>query len=148
MKCSLIALTALALLVGKPAVSQVSMVSAHEVDPSSLSAKSAAATPQLVQRNPRYELRRGDSFDLSFDLSPEFNQSVAVEPDGYITLRGVGSIFVEGQTLPEVTDTVKTAYSKILRNPIISITLRDFEKPTSLPPVKWVGRVSTTCVVT
>lgn len=130
MKCSLIALTALALSLGKPATSQVSIIPAHEVGSPSLPAgKSGSATPQLLERNPRYKLRKGDSFDLNFELSPEFNQTVAVEPDGYITLRGVGAIFVEGQTVPEVTETVSTAYAKILHNPIISITLKDFEKP-------------------
>lgn len=130
MKCSLIALTALVLVVGKPAASQVSMVPAHEVGSPSLPAgKSTSAAPKLLERNPRYKLRKGDTFDLNFELSPEFNQTVAVEPDGYITLRGVGSIFVEDQTVPEVTETVKTAYAKTLHNPIISITLKDFEKP-------------------
>lgn len=130
MKRSLIALAAIALIMGTPAISQVSIVSSHAASSPSLPiGNSTTSTPQLLERNPRYTLRKGDSFDLTFDLSPEFNQSVAVEPDGFITLRDVGSIFVEGQTVPQVTDTVKTAYAKILHNPIVSITLKDFEKP-------------------
>ena len=97
--------------------------------PSIPAGTSASATPQLHERNPRYQLRKGDTFDLDFELSPEFNQTVAVEPDGYVTLKGVGSIFVEGQTVPELTETVKTAYAKILHDPVIAITLKDFEKP-------------------
>lgn len=130
MKYSLIALTALALAVGLPAASQVSTAPTHELgSPSLPAATSASATPQLHERYPRYQLRKGDSFDLNFELSPEFNQTVAVEPDGYITLKGVGSIFVEDQTVPELTETVETAYAKILHNPVITITLKDFEKP-------------------
>src|SRR5271165_454598 len=56
--------------------------------------------PEFHQRNPRYILRTSDSFDVSFTFSPEFNQTVVVEPDGYVTLRGAGSVHVAGQTLP------------------------------------------------
>jgi polysaccharide export outer membrane protein len=78
----------------------------------------------------RYKIAPGDSFDINFDLSPEYNQAaVAVQPDGYITLRGVGELKVQGQTVPQLTATLKTAYSKILNKPIISVVLKDFEKP-------------------
>ena len=36
------------------------------------------------QRYPRYKLELGDQFDVSFELSPEFNQTVTVQPDGQI----------------------------------------------------------------
>jgi polysaccharide export outer membrane protein len=85
--------------------------------------------PGFQERNPRYRLRKGDSFDLDFELSPEFNQTVAVEPDGYVTLKGAGSIFVEGLTVPELTETVKAAYAKTLHDPIITIALKNFEMP-------------------
>ena len=48
------------------------------------------SVPALQERNPRYILQPGDSFDVSFDLSPEFNQSLTIQPDGFVTLRGVG----------------------------------------------------------
>ena len=90
----------------------------------------AATEPRLQSRNARYEIRSGDSFDVNFELSPEFNQSgVTVQPDGYVTLRGVGDVKVEGETVPELTQSLRTAYGKILHDPIISVILRDFEKP-------------------
>ena len=67
--------------------------------------------------------------ELNFPFTPEFNQSVTVQPDGYITLRGVDGIRVEGQTLPEVTNSLRTVYAKILHDPIINVELKDFEKP-------------------
>jgi polysaccharide biosynthesis/export protein len=81
------------------------------------------------QRHPRYKLQPGDVFDTSFELSPEFNQTVTVQPDGYITLRGVGDVQVKDQTVPELTATLRTAYSRILNDPLISVVLKDFEKP-------------------
>jgi polysaccharide export outer membrane protein len=93
-------------------------------------AKSTTSTPGFNDRSPRYRIEPGDTFDLTFDLSPEFNQTaVAVQPDGFVSLRSVGDIKVAGQTVPELTQTLKTAYSKILNNPPISVTLKDFEKP-------------------
>jgi polysaccharide export outer membrane protein len=81
-------------------------------------------------RSPRYHIEPGDSFDLTFELSPEFNQvAVAVQPDGFVTLRGVGDLKVADQTVPELTQTLHTAYSKILNDPLISVVLKDFEKP-------------------
>jgi polysaccharide export outer membrane protein len=92
--------------------------------------KPATTTKQFNDRAPRYRIEPGDTFDVTFDLSPEFNQTaVAVQPDGFVTLRSVGDIKVAGQTVPELTETLKTAYSKILNNPIISVVLKDFEKP-------------------
>jgi polysaccharide biosynthesis/export protein len=91
---------------------------------------SGANDPSFRDRYPRYKLRPGDVFDISFELSPEFNQqAVAVQPDGYITLRGIGDVHVAGQTVPELTTTLRTSYEKILHDPLISITLKDFEKP-------------------
>jgi polysaccharide export outer membrane protein len=90
----------------------------------------AAGDPQFQSRVSRYRIAPGDSFDINFELSPEFNQAgVAVQPDGYVTLRGVGDIKVQGQTVPELTQTLRGAYSKILNAPIISVVLKDFEKP-------------------
>ena len=96
---------------------------------SSVSATPSASTPGLQQRNPRYKLRKGDSFDVDFAMTPEFNQVVAVQPDGYITLKAIGSMYVEGQTVPELTQTLTNAYTKILHEPVIAVSLKDFEKP-------------------
>lgn len=87
------------------------------------------SSPVLHERYARYRLRKGDSFDVDMQFSPEFNQTVAVQPDGFVTLKGVGSIHVEGKTIPEVIDTLKSAYSGILHDPVISASLKDFEKP-------------------
>jgi polysaccharide export outer membrane protein len=111
-------------------------VPAQEADPapangnpsSSASSKSAAAD-QFQERYPRYKIRPGDQFDVVFDLSPEFNQTVTVQPDGFVAMRGVGDLRVADQSVPELTVTLKKAYGKILNDPFISLVLKDFEKP-------------------
>ena len=83
----------------------------------------------LHKRNWRYRINPSDSVEITFQLTPEFNQTVTVQPDGYITLRDVGDLQAAGHTLPELTEAIKTAYSKILHDPIISVDPKDFERP-------------------
>ena|ERR1700684_2813469 len=85
--------------------------------------------PQVQKRGWRYTIHPSDTLELSFMLTPEFNQTVTVQPDGYITLRNVGDLPAAGHTLPELTESIKTAYSKILHDPVISVDPKDFEKP-------------------
>jgi polysaccharide export outer membrane protein len=89
----------------------------------------ADQTPVLEHRSRRYKLHSADVLELSFPFTPEFNQTVTVQPDGYITLRGIDGIRVEGQTLPEVSNSLRTTYAKILHDPVINVELKDFEKP-------------------
>ncbi len=107
--------------------------------PDSATTTAKASSTDFKQRTTRYRIEAGDTFDLTFDLSPEFNQlAVAVQPDGFVTLRGVGDLKVADQTVPELTQTLKTAYSKILNDPLISVVLKEFEKPYFIAD----GRVS------
>jgi len=89
-----------------------------------------AEKPVLRERNPRYKLRYGDVLELKFALTPEFDQPrVIVHPDGFIPLAGIGDLRVEGMTEAELAEALRTAYSKILRNPTITINLLEFETP-------------------
>src|SRR5215468_6750953 len=88
-----------------------------------------ASHPAPAERNPRYQIRRQDVLSLSFPLSPEFNQKVTVQPDGYISLQGTGAVFVAGLTLDGVVSAVKKAYAGTLHDPIVNVDLTDFQKP-------------------
>jgi polysaccharide biosynthesis/export protein len=90
----------------------------------------ASNVPQFQERDSRYRMVAGDVFDVNFDLSPEFNQQqITVQPDGFVTFRGVGDVKVAGLTMPQLREAIRGAYSKTLHDPIISITLREFQKP-------------------
>ncbi len=129
---SLLGLALLALVMGAPCAAQgcPAETSANNSDAANDKGQApSAAAAGFQERNPRYRLLKGDSFDVDFAFSPEFNQTVVVQPDGYITLRGAGSMRVEGQTVPELTETIKKAYASILHNPVVTVALKDFEKP-------------------
>lgn len=87
------------------------------------------AQPQLQQRYPRYIIQRSDVLLLTFPLTPEFNQTVTVQPDGYVNLQNAGSVHVQGLTVPEMIDALQTAYAHVLHKPIINVDLEDFQKP-------------------
>jgi polysaccharide export outer membrane protein len=100
-----------------------------QVSATSNSTQSSADRPVLQHRNPRYQVMRDDALTVSFPLSPELDQDVIVQPDGYITLKNIGSVYIQGMTVPEIVETLKRAYSKILHDPIIDVDLTDFQKP-------------------
>ena len=89
-----------------------------------------ADRPALQQRNPRYQVHADDVLAITFPLSPEFDQStVTVQPDGYISLQGVDSLYVQGMSTPEIAQALKKAYAGTLHDPIISVDLVDFQRP-------------------
>ena len=85
--------------------------------------------PAPAQRYPRYLLRSSDVLQLTFPISPEYDQTVTVQPDGFISLRGVGELRVAGKSVPELSEDLKKAYGQFLHEPVITIELKDFEKP-------------------
>jgi polysaccharide export outer membrane protein len=92
-------------------------------------APSSPDRPVLQHRNARYQITRDDILTISFPLSPELNQKVTVHPDGYITLQSIGSVYIQGLTVPEVVEAVKKASSKVLNDPIVDVDLVDFQRP-------------------
>ena len=85
--------------------------------------------PALQQRNPRYQVQRDDVLNISFPIAPELNQTVTIQPDGYINLQNVGSLYVQGMTVPEVVVALKKTYAQTLHDPIIDVDLKDFQRP-------------------
>jgi len=87
-------------------------------------------SPALTgERRPLYRLRKSDVIEIDFPLVPEFNQTVTVQPDGFIGLREVGQVFVEGKKLPELEEAVKSAYSAMLQDPEVTVVLKDYDHP-------------------
>ena len=77
----------------------------------------------------RYRINPGDVLDLRFPFVPELNQSLAVQPDGYITLGEIGDRRVQGLTVAQVREEVREAYAAIVRDPVFTVVLTEFEKP-------------------
>jgi polysaccharide biosynthesis/export protein len=88
----------------------------------------AVKQPTLTART-RYKLQAGDKLDISFRYTPEMNQSVAIEPDGYINLTAAGEIKVSEMTLEQATELIEQVAGTRLHAPVVTLTLKDFHRP-------------------
>jgi polysaccharide export outer membrane protein len=80
-------------------------------------------------RRPLYRLRVSDVLELSFTVAPEFNQTLTVQPDGYVTLKDAGAVEAEGLTVQQFVEAVQKAYRGYLHDPEAAVALKDFERP-------------------
>ena len=86
------------------------------------------ADEQLHQR-PRYTLQTGDVITLDYRYTPEFNQTVTVQPDGYVTLNVVGDVKATDQTLDSLHDEIIKRASIRLNHPELNVSLKQFQQP-------------------
>jgi polysaccharide export outer membrane protein len=103
-----------------------------------ISAKEATSNPGQAdgkgdpalggERHPLYRLAKSDILEITFIFSPEFNQVLTIQPDGFITLRGAGLLPAEGLTLPDLQQSIAKAYGTFMHNPEITVNLKDFER--------------------
>ncbi|HET6932456.1 MAG TPA: polysaccharide biosynthesis/export family protein [Candidatus Acidoferrum sp.] len=109
---------------------QPAQINNSKQTPVSAATSTDADHPQPHQRNPRYHIESGDILELSFRYTPEFDQEITVQPDGFVQLKGIpNDVHIQGLTVPEVIESLKKAYVNVLNDPVISVVLRDFEKP-------------------
>lgn len=78
---------------------------------------------------PLYRLTRSDVVTVNFLLSPEYDQILHIQPDGYEFLKDAGSVMAAGLTLNEFELAVRQAYKGYLHNPQVAVALQEFEHP-------------------
>lgn len=77
-----------------------------------------------------YRLQPGDSIDVRYRVTPEFDSTAALQPDGSVSLPLVGRLELAGRTMDEATARIREKASERLREPEIIVLLRDYTKPT------------------
>ncbi len=93
------------------------------------SADGASSPDEMGNRCPPYRLQKSDVIEIKFNFASEFDQTLTVQPDGLITLRGTDELYVEGLTIAELRSTIRQAYAMTLHDPEVTIVLKDFERP-------------------
>jgi len=83
----------------------------------------------LGGRRPLYRLKPSDVIEVTFTVAPEFNQTLTVQPDGYVMLKDAGVVEAQGLTVVEFEGAVQKAYQGYLHDPEAAIALKDFERP-------------------
>lgn len=92
--------------------------------------ETAREAPQLKPfEGNRYKLNPGDVIEISYRYSPEFNQSVTIQPDGFVTLEIVGELKLSELTVEQARQKILENASKRLKDPEINLFLKEFQKP-------------------
>ncbi len=73
-----------------------------------------------------YRLAVKDSVDVEFAFHPELNRTVRVRPDGRISIPRKKDVMVAGLTADQVSDMLKKTYADLLKDPEITVTVREF----------------------
>jgi len=94
-------------------------------------APAAAAPPTLknAEGDARYSLNPGDVVEVQYRYTPEYNQTVTIQPDGYVSLEIVGDVKIGGLTLDQVRTTILKKANVRLNDPEITLLLKEFQKP-------------------
>ena len=82
------------------------------------------------ERHPLYRLNPSDVVEITFTVAPEFNQTLTVQPDGFVSLKDAGMIEVQGLNLQQFAAAVQQAYRGYLHDPEVGVSLKDFERPS------------------
>jgi polysaccharide biosynthesis/export protein len=77
----------------------------------------------------RYVLQPGDVIEIQYRYTPEFNQTISVQPDGYISLQIGGDVKVSGRSLNDVRELILTKAGTRLASPELTVILKEFQKP-------------------
>ncbi len=90
-------------------------------------AQATAAPPKAAGA---YRVKTGDKLSVRFLHQPELNEAaVIVRPDGMITLQIVDEIRAAGLTAQELKKAIEKAYSEILLEPVVTVSLLEFVAP-------------------
>ncbi len=89
----------------------------------------AQSIPQFAGRDPRYRLQPTDVIEVQYRYTPEFNQTVSIQPDGFVSIQVVGDVKLQGLTLDEAKMLIVEKSKARLKDPEVTLTLKEFEKP-------------------
>ena len=84
---------------------------------------------QVLLSRERYHIHPGDQLDVRFRLTPEYNQTVVVQPDGFVDLTIAGDIRIVTLTVDDARKVITEQSEKHLRDPEVTVTLVNFQRP-------------------
>jgi polysaccharide export outer membrane protein len=98
---------------------------------SSLAWSQSAATqsPATLKTRPMYQIQPGDVIQLNYRYTPEYNEQVTVQPDGYVYLQTCGQVRLADLTVTQAIQSITQKASSELKDPEINLTLKEFQRP-------------------
>jgi polysaccharide export outer membrane protein len=96
-----------------------------------LSACSSSQAPLAESSTPppsdySYVIGPGDTLEIFVWDNPELSSTSTVRPDGKLTTRLVEDMEVSGKTSTELAREIEQAYSVYVREPVVSVIVREF----------------------
>jgi polysaccharide export outer membrane protein len=88
-----------------------------------------AQHPVVTEKSARtagYNIQVGDTLSVFYRLTPEYNQTLTVLPDGNLTLHLIGCVHVAGLDVEEARSAITHEAAKRLRDPDVSVSVSDF----------------------
>jgi polysaccharide biosynthesis/export protein len=89
---------------------------------------SADPPSEFGSRNSRYILQPSDVLEVRYRYTPEFNQSVIIQPDGFVSLTLAGDLKIADITLDAAKALLLAKSAVRLKDPEISLVLKEFER--------------------
>ncbi|HEY1757174.1 MAG TPA: polysaccharide biosynthesis/export family protein [Bryobacteraceae bacterium] len=84
---------------------------------------------QFTERNPPYRLQSGDTIEVQYRYTPEFNGTASVQPGGFINLALIGDLQVQGMTVAEAQSAIVEKATVRLNHPEVTVLLKDYVHP-------------------
>ena len=95
-----------------------------------LIAQAQTQAPKLKNADEgRYRLNPGDVVEVQYRYTPEFNQTVTVQPDGFVSLEIGGEIKIGGLMLEQARLKILDKEQDQLKDPEVTLILKEFQKP-------------------
>lgn len=92
-----------------------------------------------VPLGPEHTLAPNDEIEIRFPFAQDLNDKVTIGADGYASPRMLPPVLLGGLTVPEATKRLKQAYAAKVRDPNLSVTVRNYA-PEAVYVDGWVAR--------
>lgn len=81
---------------------------------------------QLPPASPDYHIAAGDELDIRMFYTPDLNQTVAVRPDGKISLALLGEVVAAGRSPGDLARSLEQSYGERIKRPQTVVNVKGF----------------------
>jgi polysaccharide export outer membrane protein len=89
----------------------------------------AAQTTGFAERDAHYRLQPEDKVEVQYRYTPEYNATVALQPDGYVSLPLIGEVKLAAMTLDQARAAIVAKAGERLADPEVTVLLKEYVKP-------------------
>lgn len=76
-----------------------------------------------------YRLQAGDTIEVQYRYTPEYNSSAVIQPGGFVNLPMAGDTHLEGLTILEAQGAIVDKASERLNQPEVAVLLKEYVHP-------------------